>query len=170
MWQATLPVRSEDSVSNREKQVILFLDIDGVMHPAGARPDQLFCNRENLERVLRAYPAVQVVISSAWRTTVPLRLIRSRFAKDLRRRFFGVTGSMSKFPDPTGQRQDECRAWLDSHCPDAPWIAVDDWVQGFEAGCPHLFLVNPITGLDLSTAKGLGERIADLLRTSVHDL
>ena len=138
------------------------------MHPDGARPDQLFCHRENLEWVLRAHPAVKVVISSAWRTTVPLSKIRARFSKDLRRRFVGVTGSISKFPDPSGQRQDECRAWLDSHCPDTPWIAVDDWLQGFEVDSPNLFLVNPTTGLDLATAKELGERIADLVSTQGH--
>lgn len=113
-------------MARNKKVVVLFLDIDGVLHPDGCPPEQHFCQLGNLEQVLRDHPAVRVVISSAWRLAVPLGRIRSHFSKDMRRRVVGVTRSIAQVPDPTGQRQGECQAWLEEHCPGVAWVAVDD--------------------------------------------
>jgi len=65
---------------------ILFLDFDGVTHPDGCRADDLFCQLPLIEGVLQRRPGVQVVISSSWRETRSLDVLRRYFRQDLRER------------------------------------------------------------------------------------
>jgi hypothetical protein len=54
--------------------VILFLDFDGVLHPEGEAHihdgGADFCFLPRLEALLREFPEVKIVISSAWREQV----------------------------------------------------------------------------------------------------
>lgn len=46
--------------------MLLFLDFDGVLHPADGS-QEAFCRLPLLESWMQHWPAVQVVISSSWR-------------------------------------------------------------------------------------------------------
>lgn len=71
--------------------MILFLDIDGVLHPDPPQPDQRLRSLPCLIAVLRDFPLVEVVISSLWREHLLLDQLRYLFPADLRERIIGVT-------------------------------------------------------------------------------
>lgn len=83
--------------NSRGALMIVFLDFDGVLHPAGCQVDKLFCRIELLEAWRRRQPTVSVVISSSWRARHPLDEMRSYFAEDLQNRSRGVTPQLSDF-------------------------------------------------------------------------
>ena len=72
---------------------LLFLDFDGVLHPAGGEA-QHFVNLPRLERLLREYPMVDVVISSAWQDGLTLEELKGFFSADVAARIIGVTRSV----------------------------------------------------------------------------
>lgn len=66
------------------KKITLFLDFDGVLHPFLARSSaEAFCHLPRLERVLREFPVVQIVIASTQRESVPLAHLAQRFSLTL---------------------------------------------------------------------------------------
>lgn len=69
--------------------MIIFLDFDGVMHPANQR--NLFCREEHLARVLNGFQEVEIVISSSWRLTHSLKNMQTFFLTYLRSKVVGVT-------------------------------------------------------------------------------
>jgi hypothetical protein len=72
--------------------MLLFLDFDGVLHPAiSTDAIDLFCRRPLLEDVLRSCPQVDVVISSTWRETRTLDQLQSLFSADIQPRIIAVT-------------------------------------------------------------------------------
>ncbi len=128
---------------------ILFLDFDGVTHPEGCRTADLFCRLPLIESVLLRYPHVQIVISSSWRETQPLEELRQRFRLELRERVVGCTPLARQDPcEPAMRhvREIECRAWLQMHRPDAPWIALDDNPLLFQHDCPNLLAIDGRVG------------------------
>ncbi len=130
--------------------MILFLDIDGVLHSQeGDSWEDLLCRLPLLHEILRACPQVEVVVSSDWKHSTPfpkLRRMLSEGARDLSRRFIGVT---PKVPPARGQcrRSVECRAWLEQNGRQGlPWLALDDRAAFFEPG-DNLYQTDTLTGL-----------------------
>ena len=118
--------------------MILFLDFDGVTHPQFPRDDLTdeenkdFSFAPRLEAVLRDFPDVKVVISSAWRQRHTLAQLRGFFAPDIAERIVGVTPveqtnpAYKPFP-VRGIRSREARAWLnETGQPNTKWIALED--------------------------------------------
>ncbi|WP_430962678.1 HAD domain-containing protein [Pseudomonas koreensis] len=111
--------------------MIIFLDIDGVLHPLFPRRDRPPSESEPLaylprfSAVLRDFPSTKVVISSTWRVRRTLDELRSLFPQDLQAQIIGATPS---FPDSRrpGGREAEAMSWLDSHPEHKSWIALDD--------------------------------------------
>jgi hypothetical protein len=72
--------------------MIIFLDFDGVLHPfldrSGAKA---FCYMPRLEKVLREFPSVQIVIASTQREVVSLALLKEQFTSDIAARIVGAT-------------------------------------------------------------------------------
>ena len=107
--------------------MMVFLDFDGVLHPEPCADDELFCHLSSIEEVLREYPHVLVVISSAWRLAYRHRAIsrlRKYFSQDIARRIVGVTPDYRRADEtlaPKGlgllRRQWECIGWLRAHRP-----------------------------------------------------
>lgn len=111
--------------------MILFLDIDGVLHPLIPRKDRPASEAAQLSYlprladVLSLYPDVQIVISSTWRTTRTLDQLRALFPVTLQHRLIGVTPVLDESRYPGG-REIEALAWLDAHSKGEEWIALDD--------------------------------------------
>lgn len=146
---------------------ILFLDFDGVLHPDPC-PDRrrLFERAPQLVEALAPFDAVQIVLSTSWRTEVaPAQLARC-LPRALRRRLAGVT---QRFQDircapalVPYRRQAECQHWIDTHRPDAAWLALDDRADGFEPYCERLILAPAATGVDAATLNRLQFALARL--------
>lgn len=141
---------------------ILFLDFDGVTHPEGCRTADLFCRLPLIEDVLLRHPSVLMVISSSWRAFRPLEKLRQRFRLDLRDRVVGCTPLASQ--DPCGPalhhvREIECMTWLQTHLPDAQWIALDDNSLLFQKGCPNLLAIDGRLGFTATDAIRLDARL-----------
>jgi len=142
---------------------VLFLDIDGVLHPDGPGDyDDFACLPLFCEALQAADPdgRLPIVVSSAWRHTQRLDAIKGNFPQRVRAQIVGVTPSLadvdaiakhSSPPDPPGavsaryQRQNEITAWIHRNAPKARWLAVDDRASGFADTCPDLFLVPGFT-------------------------
>ncbi len=71
----------------------LFLDFDGVLHPASPfnRDAGALCHLERFESVMRDFPDWKIVISSSWREEFSLEEIQSFFSKDIAARIVGGT-------------------------------------------------------------------------------
>jgi hypothetical protein len=142
--------------------MVLFLDFDGVLHPVN-RPDGALSLLPHVERVLRDYPHVEIVISSAWRTDNSIDTLRAFFSSDIAARIIGVTPDFY-VPffnlDYRYIRELEIRAWLkDSHREHESWIALDDIEILFKPGCPGLLLVDADIGFNQHIEKELRKRL-----------
>ncbi len=111
--------------------MIIFLDIDGVLHPLFPRKDRPgkesapFAYLPRLSAVLRNYPHTYVVISSTWRVNRTLKELKALFPLDLQDRIIGSTPILDDSLRPGG-REAEASSWLDLHPEHSSWIAVDD--------------------------------------------
>lgn len=143
----------------------LFLDFDGVLHPEFCHESKHFCCLPAFEDVLRKAPGWSVVISSTWRVHKPLEQLRLYFAQDVAARVIGVTprrSELSGMPESMMgyEREAECNAWLRANDRAAcTWLALDDRAWLFRPFHRALFLVNGATGLTLSAAQLLQQRM-----------
>jgi len=146
--------------------MLLFLDLDGVLHPhIGYRPELLMCRLPILEDVLRASPSVEVVISSTWRMTRTLDELKSLFSLDIGPRIIGKTPNWRDIHEDmtygTFQREAEIRAWL--HAAGRAWeswIALDDQPSLYRPFCKNLILTNSATGLTQDDCELLTKRLS----------
>jgi len=134
-----------------QSPAVLFLDFDGVLHPAGAG-SQKMVRKALLEDFLRdpACAHVSVVISSTWREALSIEKLRRLFAADLQARIIGCTPVLedteSDFP-----RFREIRAWLNRNPQVKRWAALDDSVDQFP-GHAHANAVFTDPGVGLTDA------------------
>lgn len=141
--------------------MILFLDIDGTLHPMNRQDGVLSC-LPMLEDVLRQHPGVDIVISSAWRTDHSLAQLRALFSPDISPRVIGITPDRrAQYGVEKHQRQLEVEDWLSEQGREhEPWVAVDDDAWQFVPGCPRLIVVDGETGLPLDLAERLSARLS----------
>lgn len=126
---------------------VLFLDFDGVLRRNDSPLYKLeFELVNNLEKSLRAAPAVKIVITSSWREAFGLDELRSLFSADIATRIEGCTPTSL---DLHGfYRYREVLAYLKRfHTLQTPWIAIDDDPEHYPNYAPVL-LVDPSEGLD----------------------
>ena len=146
---------------------VLFLDFDGVAHPELPDADDLFGQLQLIERVLRDFPTVEIVISSSWRLHHDLADLRSNFSFDIAPRVIDVTPLPWTDRDgvkPPGRRQREIEAWLDRERPGGvPWLAIDDRAEWFDKDCPNLFLTNSLRGFQPIQVEDLRQTLVRLV-------
>lgn len=145
------------------QKIPLFLDFDGVMHPINQL--DLFCREEHLAQVLRDFPSVEIVISSAWRTSHTLLNMKTFFLTDLRERVIGVTpvfriGDADTTATP-GARYHEIQKYLAATgARGRPWLALDDDPDFFPPRCANLVLCDPKHGFGNVAEKALRAALA----------
>jgi hypothetical protein len=150
MAEATL---THDATSyTGDSSNLLFLDVDGVLHPVGADysfSSRFFSHLPLLEELLREFESVAVVISSDWRLAESIEQLQRYFSADIRHRIIGATPQIGPSAAVHHRRQLEIQAWLDGNGrSDAEWVALDDWPSSFEAGFERLVLTNPKLAFD----------------------
>jgi hypothetical protein len=129
-------------------QVVLYLDFDGVLHHEDVRwhprrgaymePDgfTLFEHASLLDELLRAHPAVRIVLSTSWVRRYGCYGAAKFLPPGLRQRVVGATFHSQMNPaefleKPRGQQVAEDAA---RRCP-AAWLALDDDAQGWPDSC-----------------------------------
>ncbi|MGJ7609086.1 HAD domain-containing protein [Variovorax sp. LT1R20] len=131
---------------------LLFLDVDGVLHPVGTDysfSSKFFCHLPLLEELLREFQSVKVIISSDWRLAESVEQLQQYFSDDIRHRIIGATPQLGPNAAVHHRRQREIQAWLDGNGrSDAEWVALDDWPSHFEAGFERLVLIDPKRAFD----------------------
>jgi hypothetical protein len=131
---------------------LLFLDIDGVLHPVGVDysfSSRFFSHLPRLEELLREFNSVDVVISSDWRLAESIEQLQRYFSADLRHRVIGATPQIDPNLVVHHRRQLEIQTWLDGNGrSDAEWVALDDWPSNFEVGFARLVLTDPARAFD----------------------
>ncbi len=142
--------------------MIIFLDFDGVLHPEPCTLDGEFCHLPRFETILRDFPSVRVVISSAWRHSQDLETLRSYFSSDIAERIIDVTPSWAQLDGdaPGYERQAEVEAWIRKNA--KPWddfLALDDRPWLFSPFYPRLVKCVRATGLDDQSEHLLRERL-----------
>ena len=132
---------------------VLFLDIDGVLHPHQRGTMELL---PVLEAFLRAHPTVRVVISSTWRMQNSLEDLREFFAEDVRHQIEGVTPFINQTPF---SRFQEITAYL-LETGSRRWCALDDEAHLFPPECANLVHTRAAAGVTpddlLAVARILG--------------
>lgn len=131
---------------------LLFLDIDGVLHPVGADysfSSRFFSHLPRLEELLREFDSVDVVISSDWRRAESIEQLQRYFSTDIQHRIIGSTPQIAPHVVVHHRRQLEIQVWLDGNGrSDAEWVALDDWPGSFEANLERLVLTDPKRAFD----------------------
>lgn len=141
--------------------MILFLDIDGVLHRVGG---SLFEQVSRLESVLRDHPEVELVISSSWREDYPWDVLVEIFSPDIQQRVVGRTPVIDTPwpPYPRPVRYEEILQYLtENGVGDQPWLALDDDPRLYPPECPQLIVCQPTRGFDASTESVLRAALAD---------
>jgi hypothetical protein len=139
---------------NQQVKRVLFLDFDGVLHPAQGNLVPEFAHAPRLAGIL-ADTDCAVVISSTWRDHLSLEEIRALLPTNLRERVVGVLG-----PDQRGPhvRFKNIRVWLESQSePVDAYVAIDDSASDFPSDCRHLILCDGRTGLGDEQERALRE-------------
>ncbi len=154
--------------------MILFLDFDGVLHPARAVMGQhgpelagdgsLFMWVEPLTELLAERPHVQIVLSTSWTRHLPFEQVRDFLPVPLRRRVIGSTWhriqtdpdfsrglQFSYWQDST--RYQQVKRWVNVHHL-RRWVAIDDEAEGWdEADRDKLVTTNNNLGLSAPSAR-----------------
>jgi hypothetical protein len=142
------------------KITLVFLDFDGVMHPAGCDTSKHFCNLAHFEAVMREHPDAGIVIASTWRHAYPLSELKRHFSPDIGARIVGKTPALEDESDDH-VRYEEIREFMrHPQLAGAQWVAVDDSDFEFPPGCANLVLCDSVHGFDAAAAKVLRERLA----------
>lgn len=134
---------------------ILFLAFDGVLHPFH---DGTFSKLDMLEKLLREFPQVSLVICSEWKESNELEVLLSFFSDDIAKRVIGTTPHL-----PHAIKQDEIEAFLNTLPRTVPWLAMDDDVALFKPGDCHLISTHAETGLDEHSLAELRCKLQGLL-------
>jgi hypothetical protein len=121
---------------------VLFLDVDGVLHPHQRGTLELI---PLLEHFLRSNPSIRVVISSTWRMQNSLDDLRGFFAADVQNRIEGVTPFINQLPF---SRFQEIEAYL-AETGIRRWCALDDEAQLFPPYCANLVHTRAAVGVTI---------------------
>lgn len=129
---------------------ILFLDIDGVLHPddvASFTQDRTAPTGVNLFRwapilveLLNKYPEVKIVVSSTWRCLFPYTILMDLLPLGIKERVIDVTEP--KLYD----RWDAIKEYIVRHKLNK-YIIIDDDYKAFPYRCPELVRCYPNVGL-----------------------
>lgn len=145
--------------------ILLFLDFDGVLHPASAMEDNFFCCLPLLESFLREHPMMGVVISSSWRHHYPLDELVAYFSDDIRPRIVGATRDVRESNAPN--RHKEIEDYLVMSNERRPYIVLDDSRFEFPKGFKYVHFCNANTGLTDADVVKLTRRVEDILGSTL---
>lgn len=125
----------------RPGAVVVFVDIDGVLHRAENGSLEF---APVLARVLLACPNADVVFSTNWRINASPEYLINLLPPEVQGRVAGVTGVVE---GQRFERELECLEYAMEHGV-AQFVAVDDDATLFSPGCHFLFRTDRYDGLN----------------------
>lgn len=152
---ADLPATAAGWAGPRPGAAVLFLDIDGVLHP---KRSGCYRYMPAVERLLARFPRLDVVLTTGWREMFGRDHLVGLFPESCRDRVRGVTPVLTA-PWP---RYAEIRDYVRRHGVER-WLAVDDDDSQFPDNCEHLFLVDPCHALCPENEQALASRLDALM-------
>lgn len=139
----------------RRGAVVLFVDIDGVLHRAENGSLEF---APVLARVLMECPHADVVFSTNWRINASPEFLINLLPAEVRDRIAGVTGVVE---GQRFEREIECMDYAQMHGVEQ-LLAIDDDATLFSPGCPFLFKTERYDGLNDEAGARLISRINSL--------
>jgi HAD domain in Swiss Army Knife RNA repair proteins len=128
--------------------MVLFIHLDGVLHPTHCDPSQHFVNLPRLEAVLRQHHALQMAVAADREDEYSLDAVKGKFSGDVAKRIIGGTSA----PAPKGEEQTryhKIRLFLRRQgLPRDAWAALDDAEDEYPPHCRQLVLCRPEVGFD----------------------
>jgi hypothetical protein len=109
--------------------LILFLDIDGVLHPDPTTQEFAFCKAELLYELILDITNLKIVISSDWRKYHTIEELRKFIFKnniDYYEKIIGATPVIEELKFSYRGREQECLSWLKDNKIEGDWFAIDD--------------------------------------------
>jgi hypothetical protein len=140
--------------------MILFLDFDGVTHPALGQTN--FNLLPLLESWLREHPDVNVVISSSWREVMDLEVLQHIFSEDLHQRIIDKCPMITN--DHVFCRYEEILAWITHANYEGLWLALDDAAHEFPKNFNLLIVCQNNIGINVQVINALNEKYELLTR------
>lgn len=125
-------------------KLLVYLDFDGVLHPASPAMGDLFSRTHLLESIFEQTD-LQIVISSSWRFTHTLEQLQAKLPSRLAQRVIGMTGDAVIGKHARYQEITNHVRQLGSS---TAWRALDDSYWEFPTSCKELIRCNPNTGVD----------------------
>lgn len=120
----------------------LFLEFDGVLHPALAAEPEKLCRMPRLEEALQG-TACRIVIASKWRFFQTIEELLCLFPPSIQHMIIGTTGKASTERYP---RYAEIQDYL-SRRSKSSWRALDATYRGYPSNCAELIFCQPTSGL-----------------------
>jgi HAD domain in Swiss Army Knife RNA repair proteins len=128
--------------------MVLFIHLDGVLHPTRCDPSQRFVHLPRLETVLRQHQALQMALAADREDEYSLDTVKGKFSDDVAKRIIGGTS----IPAAKGEEQTryhKIRLFLRRNgLPRDAWAALDDAKDEYPADCRQLVLCRPEVGFD----------------------
>ena len=121
---ADTSTQSSSARAINELEAVLFLDVDGVLHPPNPKHERLQFRSSCMEllRDVCAETKAHIVLSTTWRLHAEGRAhLAQKLAEHGCPAFVSRTPSIAQF-----QRPREIIAWVTKHRPKT-WVALDDW-------------------------------------------
>lgn len=125
----------------RPGAVVVFVDVDGVLHRAENGSLEF---APLLARVLLACPHADVVFSTNWHINAPLEYLVNLLPPEVQDRVAGVTGVVE---GQRFERELECREYAEKYGV-VQFVAVDEDATLFSPGCHFLFKTDRYDGLN----------------------
>lgn len=159
-------------------QPTLYLDYDGVLHPAdvrvttaeplrprvyngGATNHPLFEHAHLLERILAPFPNVRLVLATSWVRTLGYEFTRQQLRPALRGRVIGTVWRGALLEHPPRTRYDAVQIDADARGL-MRWLALDDDAEGWPEQERYRLIAPNNSWLGLSQPGRAGELAAAL--------
>lgn len=130
---------------------VVFIDFDGVLRRSSAPRGRLEGHLiDNLVALFARFTRLRGVFSTNWRYHHSLAELCSLVEPSLAARMLDVTPEIAL--RGIASRHSEIQAWRTRHAHAGAWVAIDDQVTDFPAGCAELCACDPTRGFDTHTA------------------
>lgn len=141
--------------------MIIFLDFDGVLHPAPNNGSSDFSLLPKFEDWLREHQNAMVVISSSWREIMGMDVLKAIFSTDLQDRIIDKCPVVEFIGQQAYWRYLEILQWIQNNNYSGKWLAIDDMASAFPKDFKKLVACKSNIGIDESVLAELTNKVTN---------